>query len=133
LDKAIEDYNKLSADEQKGQAGTTAKTNIDDAQKAYNKAFKEAANAYTWGDKKDAVAFVSDSNGGFEVTGLYEGAYQLEEIKAPEGYALKDKAIDFEVKHGTYKSQNGDNELEYTSTEDITDDYGLKIANKKVT
>ena len=133
LDTAIENYNKLSADEQNGQAGTTAKVNIDKAQKAYNDAFKEAANAYTWGEKKDAVVFVSDSKGGFEVTGLYAGAYQLEEIKAPVGYALNDAPVDFEVKHGTYKSKAGDTELEYTSTDKITDDYGKKIANKKVT
>ena len=132
LDTAIENYNKLSADEQKGQAGTTAKENIDKAQQAYNKAFKEAANAYTWGEKKDAVVFVSDSKGGFEVTGLYAGKYQLEEIKAPAGYALNDAAVDFEVKHGTYKSAEGKTELEYTSTEE-TGDYGLKIANKKMT
>lgn len=133
LDTEIDNYNKLSAEEQKGQAGTTAKENIDKAQQAYNKAFKEAANAYTWGDKKDAVVFVSDSKGGFEVTGLYAGAYQLEEIKAPAGYALSNTPFDFNVKHGTYKSQQGDTELEYTSTDKITDDYGKKIANKKVT
>lgn len=133
LDTAIDNYNKLSAEAQKGTEGTEKKKAIDEAQQAYNKAFKEAANAYTWGDKKDAVVFVSDSKGGFEVTGLYAGDYQLEEIKAPEGYALNDKAIDFTVKHGSYKSAKGDTELEYTSTEKITDDYGLKIANKKVT
>ena len=132
LDTAIENYNKLSADEQNGQAGTTAKNAIDEAQKAYNKAFKEAANAYTWGDKADAVRFVSDSKGGFEVTGLSAGNYQLEEVKAPAGYALNETPIDFNVKHGTYKSAKGNTELEYTSTEE-TDDYGLKIANKKVT
>ena len=133
LDAAIKAYNDLSAEDQKGTKGDTAKTNIDNAQQAYNKAFKEAANAYTWGDKKDAVVFVSDSKGGFEVTGLSAGAYQLEEIKAPAGYALNDAKVDFEVKHGTYKSAKGTTELEYTSTEEITDDYGLKIANKKVT
>ena len=133
LDGKIDEYNKLSAEEQKAKKGEDAKKAIDEAQQAYNKAFKDAANAYTWGDKKDAVVFVSDSKGGFEVTGLYAGAYQLEEIKAPAGYALNEKAIDFEVKHGTYKSQKGDTELEYTSTDKITDDYGLKIDNKKMT
>lgn len=133
LDTAIENYNKLSADEQKGTKGTEFKNKIDEAQQAYNKAFKDAANAYTWGDKKDAVVFVSDSKGGFEVTGLYAGKYQLEEIKAPAGYALNDTPVDFEVKHGTYKSAQGETELEYTSTDKITDDYGKKIANKKVT
>ena len=132
LDAAIKAYNDLSAEEQAGQAGTTAKTNIDNAQKAYNKAFKDAANAYTWGDKGDAVVFVSDSKGGFEVTGLSAGDYQLEEIKAPAGYALSKTPIDFNVKHGTYKSAEGNTELEYTSSEE-TGDYGLKIANKKMT
>ncbi len=133
LDAKVEAYNQLSAEEQQGQKGTEAKAAIDTAQQAYNKAFKDAANAYTWGEKKDAVVFVSDSKGGFEVTGLYAGQYQLEEIKAPEGYALNDTAVDFEVKHGTYKSAQGETELEYTSTETITDDFGKKIPNKKVT
>ena len=132
LDDAIKTYNELSAEDQKGTKGDTAKTNIDNAQKAYNKAFKEAANVYKWGDKKDAVVFVSDSKGGFEVTGLYAGKYQLEEIKAPAGYALNEKPIDFEVKHGTYKSAEGTTELEYTSSEE-TGDYGKKIDNKKMT
>lgn len=133
LDAKVEAYNQLSAEEQQGQKGTEAKAAIDTAQQAYNKAFKDAANAYTWGEKADAVVFVSDSKGGFEVTGLYAGQYQLEEIKAPEGYALNDTAVDFEVKHGTYKSAQGETELEYTSTETITDDFGKKIPNKKVT
>ncbi|MDU2503464.1 MAG: SpaA isopeptide-forming pilin-related protein [Peptoniphilus harei] len=133
LDKKVEAYNKLTAEEQKGEKGTKAKGEIDTAQQAYNKAFKDAANAYTWGKKDDAVVFVSDSKGGFEVTGLYAGKYQLEEIKAPAGYALSNTPFDFEVKHGSYKSQQGDTELEYTSTDKIADDYGLKIANKKVT
>lgn len=133
LDAKVEAYNKLTAEQQKGNDGETAKKAIDAAQQAYNKAFKEAANAYTWGDKDAAVRFVSDSKGGFEVTGLSAGNYQLEEVKAPAGYALSNTPFDFEVKHGTYKSKQGDTELEYTSTETITDDYGKKIANKKVT
>ena len=133
LDKKVEAYNKLTAEEQKGEKGTKAKGEIDTAQQAYNKAFKEAANAYTWGDKEEAVRFVSDSKGGFEVTGLSAGDYQLEEVKAPAGYALSNTPFGFNVKYGTYKSAKGDTELEYTSTDKIADDYGLKIANKKVT
>ncbi len=132
LDNAIKAYNDLSAEEQEGQAGTTAKEAIENAQKEYNDAFKKAANAYTWGDKADAVVFVSDSKGGFEVTGLSAGDYQLEEIKAPAGYALNKAPIDFNVKHGTYNSAEGNTELEYTSTEEAGD-YGLKIDNKKMT
>lgn len=132
LDNAIKAYNDLTAEQQDGTEGTAKKKAIDEAQQAYNKAFKEAANSYTWGDKEDAVRFVSDSKGGFEVTGLSAGNYQLEEVKAPAGYALSNTPFDFEVKHGTYKSAQGKTELEYTSTEE-TDDYGKKIVNKKVT
>ena len=144
LDTAIKAYNDLSAEDQKGTKGDTAKTNIDKAQAEYNKAFKDAANAYTWEPKSEGklpegvVTLVSDAQGRFEITGLSAGEYYLEETKAPDGYALIDKAIKFEVKHGTYAGDKA-TELKYTPTDTdegtalAKDGYGMKIANKKMT
>ncbi|HEM5327569.1 TPA: isopeptide-forming domain-containing fimbrial protein, partial [Streptococcus suis] len=51
-----------------------------------------------WVDSKEtATQFESKENGQFEVKGLKAGRYYLEEIKAPNGYALLSNAVEFEV------------------------------------
>ncbi|MDO4594771.1 MAG: SpaH/EbpB family LPXTG-anchored major pilin [Tissierellia bacterium] len=49
----------------------------------------------------------SGENGEFEVKGLAYGDYQLEEIKAPEGYQLNENtnAIDFNIQKQTYEGK----------------------------
>jgi len=58
-------------------------------------------NAVTFGDRNAATEFTSGDageDGTFEVKGLAEGSYILEEIKAPSGYALPtDPDTDFKV------------------------------------
>lgn len=132
LDKAVEAYNNLSAEEQKGQKGTDAKAAIDTAQAAYNKAFKENATEYTWGNKDDAnvVVLTSDAEGRFEIKGLaYAKGYKLEEKTAPKGFAKLQSDQDFEVKEGSYAGS--DSELQYNK-EDTNNGYGLQIKNKNV-
>lgn len=134
LDKAVENYNKLSAEDQKGQKGTDAKKAIDTAQEAYNKAFKENATAYTWGAKDDpnVVVLTSDGQGRFEITGLAYGTYYLEEKTPPAGYAKRNDTPEFEVKKGSY--DGSDKELKYNievkQGEKVV--YGQQVKNKKV-
>ena len=139
LDKLIKEYNEMTAEEQKGQQGTDKKTAIDNAQEAYNKAFKENAIEYTWGEKTDpnVVILTSDAQGRFEIQGLQYGDYKLEEKTAPKDFA-KINDVDFTVAKGSY---DGDQkkELKYYENETDTPDlpaehgYGQQVVNKKVT
>ena len=132
LDKAVEAYNNLSAEEQKGQKGTDAKAAIDTAQEAYNKAFKENATEYTWGEKTDpnVVVLTSDGQGRFEIKGLeYKEGYKLEEKTAPKGFAKLQSDEDFNVYDGSYAST--DAELQYNK-ENADNGYGKQIKNKNV-
>lgn len=137
LDDKVAAYNKLSKEEQEGEAGKTAKAAIDKAQDEYNKAFVKAAQAYEWkeADKAptDAVVLVSDSEGRLEITGLQYGEYKLEEAKAPEGFAKLNGTVDFKVEKGSYDSKAVDGELDYKQNkEDGTQVFGKQIENKNV-
>lgn len=146
LDNAIEAYNDLSAEEQKGEAGKTAKAAIDKAQKEYNDAVKEAAKAYDWvdlpanlEDKKapeGAVVLTSDSQGKFEITGLEYGKYNLKEIVPPAGFAKLNGNIEFVVGKDSYNGpanglENPPTHKGYESDADTN--KGQQIENKKVT
>ncbi|MGQ7661607.1 SpaH/EbpB family LPXTG-anchored major pilin [Streptococcus suis] len=79
---------------------------------------------WTWvNDKSQAFTFISSTDGKFEVKGLKQGTYTLEETKAPEGYALLSTGIEFQVQRGSWTDQR-----EKLSIEDHT-----QIRNKKVT
>ncbi|MFQ9997617.1 MAG: pilin N-terminal domain-containing protein [Anaerococcus obesiensis] len=132
LDKSVEYYNNLSAEDQKGQKGTDAKNLINQKQEAYNKAFVDNATAYTWGKKDDAnvVVLTSDAEGRFEISGLeYKAGYELEEKTAPKGFAKLQSNETFEVKEGSYVST--DAELQYNK-DNADKGYGLQIKNKNV-
>lgn len=134
LDKAVEDYNKLTAEEQKGQKGIDAKKLINDKQDAYNKAFVENATAYTWGNKDDAnvVVLTSDADGKFEISGLEYGSYKLEEKTAPKGYAKLNGEIDFKVEKGTYNGEASEFNYEVEVKKGEKQTYGKQVPNKKV-
>ena len=132
LDAAVKAYNDLSAEDQKGEKGTAAKNLINEKQADYNKAFKENATAYTWGEKTDpnVVVLTSDAEGRFEIKGLeYKAGYELEEKTAPKGYAKLQSPEEFEVKDGSYAST--DAELQYNK-DNADNGYGLQIKNKNV-
>lgn len=138
LDKAIKAYNDLSAEQQKGQEGTTAKANINTAQEAYNKAVVAAAQQYKWVETSDKTAervkLVSDGQGKFEITGLAYGTYYLEETKAPNGYALNKARYKFEIAKGSYSATTGG--VTYESDDPVSDATvggAQRIDNKKVT
>lgn len=138
LDKAIDDYNKLSATEQEGDAGKKAKKAINEAQKKYNDAVVKAAEQYKWVETTDTTAervkLVSDGQGKFEITGLAYGKYYLQETKAPKGYALNEVRYEFEIKAGSYKATEGG--VTYESDDPVSDATvggAMRVENKKVT
>lgn len=137
LNDAVEAYNNLSAEDQKGDKGTAAKALINDKQKAYNDAFVANATEYTWepapatGKPDNRVVLTSDAEGRFEIKGLaYAKGYKLEEKKAPKGFAKLQSDQDFEVKEGSYASTDVD--LQYNK-DNADNGYGLQIKNKNVT
>ena len=140
LDEKIDAYNNLSADDQKGQKGTDAKTAINTAQEAYNKAVVEAAQQYKWIDKANKTAddeivkLVSDGQGKFEITGLSYGTYYLQETQAPKGYALNSVREKFEIKKGSYSATTGG--VTYESNDPVSETTvggAQRVNNKKVT
>ncbi|MBO0437891.1 SpaH/EbpB family LPXTG-anchored major pilin [Vagococcus fluvialis] len=57
-------------------------------------------------NESEATKFVSGEDGIFEVTGLAYGTYELKETKAPEGYVLLSKPIEFKVNKDSYEKDN---------------------------
>lgn len=139
LDKKIDEYNKLTAEEQKKQK-SNYDTAIDGLQKTYNDAVIAARTDYTWeagtgtGNNtppESAYKLVSDGQGRFEITGLYAGDYELVELTAPVGYAKLDKPVPFKVKDGTYAGDST-KEIQYNK-DDTKAGYGKRVDNKKIT
>ena len=138
LDKAIDAYNNLSAEDQKGEKGKQAKTAINEAQKKYNDAVVAAAEQYKWVETTDKTAervkLVSDGQGKFEITGLAYGTYYLQETKAPKGYALNEARYEFKIAKGSYSATTGG--VTYESDDPVSDKTvggAQRIDNKKVT
>lgn len=138
LDKAIDAYNNLSAEDQKGEKGKQAKTAINTAQKKYNDAVVAAAEQYKWVETTDKTAervkLVSDGQGKFEITGLAYGTYYLQETKAPKGYALNEVRYEFKIAKGSYSATTGG--VTYESDDPVSDKTvggAQRIDNKKVT
>lgn len=138
LDKAIDAYNNLSAEDQKGEKGKQAKTAINTAQKKYNDAVVAAAEQYKWVETTDKTAervkLVSDGQGKFEITGLAYGTYYLQETKAPKGYALNEARYEFKIAKGSYSATKGG--VTYESDDPVSDKTvggAQRIDNKKVT
>ena len=112
-------------------AATTEKPDTENIAKlkaARDKAYAKAQSEWEFNASKDnATVFKSSTDGYFRVSGLDEGDYQLEEIKAPEGYAKLTAPVPFTV----VKDSFGTTKLEGTK---LTDDKGFtQIENKKVT
>lgn len=57
-------------------------------------------------DKEKATTFVSGADGMIEVSGLDYGTYHLQETKAPDGYNLLDKPVEFEVSLGSWNGKD---------------------------
>ena len=126
LDNAIAAYNKLEKEKQTAEE----RTKIDDLQKTYNDAFKAAGNVYEWGDKAKAITLVSDGQGRFEITGLVEGTYYLEETKAPEGFAKLTSDVPFTVNNKSYTT-GGEKAIDYVPSSNKND--AQQVENKNLT
>ena len=130
LDKAVQAYNDLSAEDQKGDKGTAAKALVDEKQKAYNEAYKANAIGYDWGEEANAVVLKSDADGKFEIKGLaYADGYQLVEKTAPKDYAKLSGPVDFKVEEGSYSTKDVD--IKYEKADAANN--AKQIKNKKVT
>lgn len=136
LDDKIAEYNKMTAEQQKGEDGTKKKSEIDDAQENYNKVFRENAIGYEWkeapgkSEEDNRVVLTSDAQGRFEITGLaYAKDYELEEKEAPEGYA-KTSNVKFEIKKGSYTTD--DVNITYNK-EGQTKNDAKQVINKNLT
>lgn len=140
LDKKIDEYNNLTAKEQKDKK-SEYDTAIDGLQKTYNDAVIAARTTFTWeaADAKgnppeNAYKLSSDGQGRFEITGLSAGKYELVEVKAPVGYALRQEPVGFEVKDGTYTKDESKQAIHYNkdAKQDAQKD-ALRVDNKKLT
>lgn len=130
LDKAIEEYNAMTKEQQEGADGTAKKAEINTLQEAYNKAFIEAAQQYTWvNDEKQAIVLTSNAEGQFEIKGLEYGTYYLEEKTAPAGYAKLSGPVKFEVKEGSYTGVECN--IKYEQNQKEAEDAQC-VPNKKV-
>ena len=139
LDEKIDEFNKLSAEEQKKQK-TAFDTAINGLQKAYNDAVVAQRTSYTWEagtgntPPADAYKVVSDGEGRFEITGLSAGDYQLVEVKAPVGYATNETPIQFTVKDGSYTKDESDKAIHYNKNATQAEQKDAqRVDNKKLT
>lgn len=128
--EAVANFNKLKPEEQTPEARKT----VEDAQTAYNNAVK-AAGDYEFvtknaDNKSRLVVLTSGLEGRFEITGLDEGTYALEEKTAPTGYAKLNGNAQFTVGEGTYTG--ADTELQYNLA-NLEAGYGQEVVNRKVT
>lgn len=142
LDEKIAAYNNLSAEDQKGEAGTKAKAAIKTAQEAYDKAVEANNGLYKWVDTTDKkamegitkVELESDTQGKFEIKGLSYGTYYLQETKAPKDYALNKDRQEFTIAENSYSQ--GEDGVTYKSDDALTKESkgnALRLNNRNLT
>ena len=101
-------------------------------------------NKYKWADANDKnaakdlaniVKLTSNEKGQFKIEDLQAGTYYLEEIAAPDGYAVRDGEFEFTVGKGTYSTDAKG--VVYEGTENVVAGAegadAMKVDNKNVT
>ncbi|HGI3772531.1 TPA: isopeptide-forming domain-containing fimbrial protein [Streptococcus agalactiae] len=115
-----------------GVATDAEKAAVDSTKSALDAAVK-ANYSYEWVEDKNAknvVKLISNDKGQFEITGLTEGQYSLEETQAPTGYAKLSGDVSFNVNATSY-SKGSAQDIEYTQGSKTKD--AQQVINKKVT
>ena len=137
-DKAVAEYDAIYKNPKADQSTLDAKfTEVKKTAEALNNKYKwaDAENKTAAKDLANIVKLTSDKNGKFEITDLIVGTYNLEEIKAPDDYAVIDGVISFEIKKGSYTAE--EKGVVYEGTENVTDNAqnadAKRVNNRKLT
>lgn len=128
LSEALDAYNNLKPEQIGKEDETKAKNLIASSQEAFNKAFENEGIGFEYTtnlNDADLIKLTSNENGQFMIKGLGAGNYELEELKAPNGYA-KLRNVRFVVDENSFN--NGD--IKY-SDESKTNDAS-RVINKKI-
>lgn len=143
LQTLVDEYNKMSAEQQNGADGTAKKQAIDEKATEIAGLKKKASIQYTWKDgfgtkenlNDNIVVLTPNSQGYMEITGLDFGKYNLHEIKAPKGYAIPadGQKFEFTVNKDSYNNLTltEKNATIDSTTTDTT--KAQRLVNKKVT
>lgn len=121
---AVAAYNKLKADEQTQIEKDKVQKLADERDKAWN---EYLSNMTQWGAKDTALELKSDEAGAFEIKGLMDGTYYLEEKTAPAGYGKIEDPIKFTLGKGSYTT--GD--INYNPL--VAGNNATRVDNTKIT
>ena len=143
LQTLVDQYNALSAEEQKGQTGTDKKAKIDEKATEIAGLKKKASIQYEWKEgfgtkdnlNANLVVLTPNSQGFMEITGLDFGDYNLHEIVAPEGYSLPSggREYAFTVNAQSYDNLNLTGKHAMIKSSETDETKAQRIENKKVT
>ena len=143
LQTLVDEYNKMTAEQQNGTDGTDKKKAIDDKANEIAGLKKKASIQYEWKEgfgtkdklNDNLVVLTPNSEGYMEITGLDFGDYNLHEIVAPKGYAIpaNGQKFPFTVNKDSYNklTLKGENSTIDSTTTDKT--QAKRLVNKKVT
>ena len=128
LSEALDTYNNLKPEQIGKEDETKAKNLIASSQEAFNKAFENEGIGFEYTtdlNDADLIKLTSNENGQFMIKGLGAGNYELEELKAPNGYA-KLRNVRFVVDENSFN--NGD--IKYSDDSKTND--ASRVINKKI-
>lgn len=128
LSETLDAYNNLKPEQIGKEDETKAKNLIASSQEAFNKAFENEGIGFEYTtdlNDADLIKLTSNEKGQFMIKGLGAGNYELEELKAPNGYA-KLRNVRFVVDENSFN--NGD--IKYSDDSKTND--ASRVINKKI-